>query len=204
MARQQAELRARAEAAAAGWPAAGLPGDRPPLFQCLLAWDCACVLAMNRLLAYPLVSTAARCISRLGNGELWGALLLAVALAPGDSGLRCALQLLAASALGLAIYKLVKLSAARARPCVRLAGLKLCTAPLDEHSFPSGHVLHAVSFAVIVTAYFPALGLLLVPFAVLTALVRVVLGLHYPTDVAAGVLIGLAVAALSFVVFPTA
>jgi undecaprenyl-diphosphatase len=41
----------------------------------------------------------------------------------------------------------------------------------------------------------PELGLLLVPFALLIAASRVVLGLHYPTDVAAGAAIGAALAA---------
>lgn len=170
------------------------------MLERLLAWDGACVLAMNRLLDYPYCSTAARCISRLGNGELWGLVLVALALLPGREGLPCALQLATASLLGLAIYKLVKTRAARPRPYVRINGLRMCTAPLDEHSFPSGHVLHAVSFAVIVTAHFPPLGLPLIAFAVLTAVVRVVLALHYPSDVAAGIAIGVAV--LSFVVGP--
>lgn len=176
--------------------------ERGATLERLLAWDGACVLALNRLLAYPRCGTCARWISRLGNGELWGVLLVALALLPGGAGLRCALQLAAASLLGLTIYKLVKTRAARPRPYVQMEGLRLGAPPLDEHSFPSGHVLHAVSFAVIVTAYFPALGLALAAFAVLTAVVRVVLALHYPSDVMAGIAIGATVAALSFLVAP--
>jgi len=61
-------------------------------------------------------------------------------------------------------------------------------------SFPSGHTLHAVAFTVLATHYFPELLVLLGPFAILVALSRVVLGLHYPSDVAAGGTIGLALA----------
>ena len=63
-------------------------------------------------------------------------------------------------------------------------------APLDEFSFPSGHTLHAVSFTLIALAYFPMLAPLLVPFTLLVALSRIVLGLHYPSDVLAATVIG--------------
>ncbi|MFP4516233.1 MAG: phosphatase PAP2 family protein, partial [Desulfovibrionales bacterium] len=72
------------------------------------------------------------------------------------------------------------------------------TAPLDWYSFPSGHTLHAVSFTIVVMAYFPVLGLVLIPFSVLIALSRLVLGLHYPSDVLAGSCIGAMVAFCSF------
>jgi undecaprenyl-diphosphatase len=49
---------------------------------------------------------------------------------------------------------------------------------------------------------FPELAWLLVPFAALIAASRVVLGLHYPSDVAAGALIGTALATLSMVLVP--
>jgi undecaprenyl-diphosphatase len=63
-------------------------------------------------------------------------------------------------------------------------------APLDHYSFPSGHTLHAVSFTVILTTYLPGLAGALVALASLIALSRVILGLHYPTDVAAGAALG--------------
>ena len=53
-------------------------------------------------------------------------------------------------------------------------------------SFPSGHTLHAASFTILALSSFPELGWLLVPFSSLVAVSRVVLGLHYPSDVAAG------------------
>jgi membrane-associated phospholipid phosphatase len=65
-------------------------------------------------------------------------------------------------------------------------------APLDEFSFPSGHTLHAVSFTIVALAYYPWLAPLLVPFTAGVALSRVVLGLHYPSDVlaATGIALG--------------
>ncbi|MNV30971.1 phosphatidylglycerophosphatase B [compost metagenome] len=70
-------------------------------------------------------------------------------------------------------------------------------APLDEFSFPSGHTLHAVSFTIVALAYYPWLAPLLVPFTVLIGLSRVVLGLHYPSDVLAATGIAALLAAAS-------
>jgi undecaprenyl-diphosphatase len=70
--------------------------------------------------------------------------------------------------------------------------------PLDRFSFPSGHTLHAAAFTTVALAYYPMLAWLLVPFAVLVAMSRVILGLHYPSDVFARAAIGLSLAAISF------
>ena len=70
-------------------------------------------------------------------------------------------------------------------------------ASIDEFSFPSGHTLHAVSFTTVAIAYVPWLALLLIPFALLVGASRVVLGLHYPSDVLAATAIGSALAAAS-------
>jgi len=67
----------------------------------------------------------------------------------------------------------------------------------STNSFPRGH---ADRRSIIVSGF--PLALLLVPFAVLTGVVRVVLGLHYPSDVLAGVVIGSGVAGLSLIALP--
>ena len=168
----------------------------------LAAFDGACVVTLNSMLGHRGCMLLARGISRLGDGELWVALILALALMPGDRGVRCALHVAAVALTGLLLYLLVKRRAGRPRPYRRLDGLQLCARPLDEFSFPSGHTLHAVAFAIVVPAYFPALGVLLLSFALLTGLVRVVLGLHYPSDVLAGIAIGAGVASLSLALVP--
>ena len=53
-----------------------------------------------------------------------------------------------------------------------------------------------MSFSTLALAYFPWLAVALVPFAALVALSRPVLGLHYPSDVLCGALIGYSIAQL--------
>ena len=69
--------------------------------------------------------------------------------------------------------------------------------PLDRYSFPSGHTLHAVLFTAIAIHHVPALAIVLVPFALLVAALRVVLGLYYLIDVLAGAALGALIAAVS-------
>ncbi len=88
----------------------------------------------------------------------------------------------------------------RERPFITHKAINRITAPLDRYSFPSGHTLHAVSFTITAWLIFPQLAVLLVPMALLIALSRVVLGLHYPTDVLAGAGLGGLLSALGFLV----
>jgi undecaprenyl-diphosphatase len=104
--------------------------------------------------------------------------------------------------VGVALYKYLKSRLVRERPYISLAGITAGTRALDRYSFPSGHTLHAVSFTTLAVTSFPELAWLLVPLAGLIAASRVVLGLHYPTDVAAGAIIGAALAVLSMVLMP--
>jgi undecaprenyl-diphosphatase len=133
--------------------------------------------------------------SRLGDGVLWYTLIATLALFYGSEGRQVALQCAVAGVSGLVIYRLLKNVLVRERPYMTHAAIVCAGKPLDRFSFPSGHTLHAVSFTVVVCCSLPVLAVVLVPAAVLIALSRVVLGLHYPSDVVAGGLLGALVGA---------
>lgn len=129
-------------------------------------------------------------VSRLGDGVFWYALMACLLLARGFEATPAVGRMLAAGGLCLVLYKWLKTRTGRPRPCARNDLIRTTVPPLDQYSFPSGHTLHAVSFSVVAVSYYPALIWLVLPFSVLVALSRVILGLHYPSDVAAGALLG--------------
>ena len=147
---------------------------------------------LNRGVEHRAIRVFFKVASRLGDGVIWYALMLALPLIYGEPGFRVGLIMLASSAVGLAVYKFLKRTFVRERPFIRHAGISLAGAPLDRYSFPSGHTLHAVAFTWQAVAAFPELGVVLIPLALAIAASRVVLGLHYPTDVLVGALLGAA------------
>lgn len=156
---------------------------------------------LHRVSSYrPVILLLVAC-SRLGDGCLWYTIMLALPFLLGPEGLACALQMGTAAALCLAIYKWLKALTRRARPYIHCPDIQACAKTLDQWSFPSGHTLHAVSFTVVLVRHFPEAGYVFWPYTVLVALSRVVLGLHYPSDVLAGAVIGVGVAAAVLTVF---
>ncbi len=145
---------------------------------------------LNGLSRQSIVRRVFQLVSRLGDGILWYALLLALPLVRGRAGLRPALVMALIGVIGVVLYKLLKRTFVRERPFITHSAISLQAAPLDRYSFPSGHTLHAVAFTWQAVAHFPELAWVLVPFASLVAASRVVLGLHYPTDVLVGAGIG--------------
>jgi len=167
---------------------------RADTLEILLEWDRRWTRRLNASVGIAPIRLVFRLVSRLGNGALWYALMLALSITQGRAGLETALRMLVAGAVGLLVYKLLKSATTRPRPYKVLRDIRAGIAPLDAFSFPSGHTLHAVAFTLVAISDFPALAPALVPFTLLIALSRVVLGLHYPSDVLAGAAIGAGVA----------
>jgi undecaprenyl-diphosphatase len=157
-------------------------------------------MRVNRACHRDSVREFFRVVSRLGDGFLWYLLLLLLPVLYGAAALLPAATMAGTAVVGIALYKALKHRLVRERPYVTFAGIRVGTPPLDRYSFPSGHTLHAVAFTTQATAHFPELAWLLVPFAALVAASRVVLGLHYPTDVLAGALLGASLAAAGLAV----
>lgn len=160
------------------------------LFRQLDALELGVCLRANRACRLHPVERFFGAVSRVGDGSIWYALIVLLPLTLGAQALEVSLRMAVTGAVGVLAYKLLKSRLVRQRPFVLHADIRSATPPLDRYSFPSGHTLHAVAFTTIASVYFPVLAWVLVPFAVLVAASRVVLGLHYPSDVLVGAALG--------------
>lgn len=136
-------------------------------------------------------------ISRLGDGVFWYGLMALLPLFYGMSAWQVSLQMMLTGLVCLLVYKQLKARTSRPRPFLASEAIFRTVPPLDQYSFPSGHTLHAVAFTCILFAWYPLLAWLVLPFTLLVAASRLVLGLHYPSDVLAGAVIGGGIAWLS-------
>lgn len=172
------------------------------IFKRMDEFELSLCLFCNRFGRWQTVERLFVVVSRLGNGVFWYTLVTLLVVVDGVRGSYAALHMIVVGLLGVIIYKLLKTRMVRQRPYLSWEQIRNGTAPLDLYSFPSGHTLHAVCFTTIACYYYPGLAWLLVPFAVLVALSRVVLGLHYPTDVLVGAILGGVLALVSFDYWP--
>lgn len=171
------------------------------LLERLVNFDMRVCGYLNRHVEKRLVRGFFTLVSRLGDGLFWYSLMTILPFVYGMGDIVVSLRMGAAGVSGLIIYKLIKSFTERPRPFVKSKSIVPGTAPLDQYSFPSGHTLHATSFSLTATHFHPELGWVLLPFAMLVAMSRIVLGLHYPTDVLAGAVIGLNLALLFVSIF---
>lgn len=163
----------------------------------IAAWDLALSVRLNRVCYRVTPRLVFRCISIAGDGIAWYALMAALLLAHRNEAVLPVLHMIGVGLACTVVYKWLKSRTLRPRPYQAHQSIQQFTAPLDRFSFPSGHTLHAVAFSLIAASYYPELSAVLTVFSALIAASRVVLGLHYPSDVLAGAGIGAAIALIS-------
>jgi len=166
-------------------------------FERLAHWDLQVCLRFNRVCHRLTWRLLFRCVSVLGDGIAWYALMAFLLLRDRNAAVTPVLHMMGVGLVCTASYKWLKACTLRPRPYQAHSAIEHFAAPLDRFSFPSGHTLHAIAFTVIASMHYPGLAWLLVPFTLLIAASRIVLGLHYPSDVVVGALLGATIAALS-------
>lgn len=84
----------------------------------------------------------------------------------------------------------------RRRPSIYDSSVAPLVKTPSSSSFPSGHSATAAAGTLSLSVLYPALAILVLPAGLLTMLSRIYLGVHYPFDVLAGALIGVATASV--------
>ena len=131
--------------------------------------------------------------TRGGDGWLWYAMGLVVLLFGGAVRSRALEAGVLAVGVGILLFQRLKKLTGRRRPATY--GEPHCWAkllPPDQFSFPSGHTITAFSAAVSLSLFYPELAVGLIFCAVSVATSRILLGMHFLSDVLAGAAIGTA------------
>lgn len=142
-----------------------------------------CLQRKHRLLFI----TLSRWVSRTADGHLYGI----AAVFFGLIGLWNIVNILFIGFLiERSLYFFLKNKLKRNRPQQAIPGFQSVIQPSDQFSFPSGHTSAAFLTLGITSAFYPSLSIPLLAWATWVGISRVMLGVHFPTDIVAGALLG--------------
>ncbi|MBQ6348659.1 MAG: phosphatase PAP2 family protein [Clostridia bacterium] len=171
--------------------------------QGLIDFEGSILLWIQNNLRSGFLDPIMKAITMLGDkGLIWILITLALLIARRTRklGVMCA----ASMVFGLIVTNLIiKNWAARIRPYEMVQGLN-CIVPLaKDWSFPSGHTTNSLACAWVLFRKAPRkFGVPALILAVLIAFSRLYVGIHYPTDVLGGAVIGLGSACLAMLLVP--
>jgi undecaprenyl-diphosphatase len=148
------------------------------------------MLRVNRWPAPRWVRVWMLCATRGGDGWLWYAMGLVIALFGGDTRWAAIAAATLAAGLGTGIFLKLKKATGRQRPCAFAPHCWATLLPPDQFSFPSGHTITAFAVALSLSHFYPGLELGLLFCATSVAASRILLGMHFLSDVIAGAAIG--------------
>ena len=128
--------------------------------------------------------------TRAGDGWLWYGMGLVLLLFGGPQRFLAIGAAALAAGLGIVLFLKLKKVTGRRRPTVFEPHCWATLLPPDQFSFPSGHTITAFAVAVTLSRFYPdlAAGLIFCAFSVAAS--RILLGMHFLSDVLAGALIG--------------
>lgn len=135
--------------------------------------------------------------SRLGDGWLWYALGIMLLLHGGSSRYAAVGCAGVAACTGILLFLALKKVCHRKRPCELAPHCWAALRPPDPFSFPSGHTISAFAIALSVGFFYPEMLAPLLLAAATIAVSRIVLGMHFVSDVVIGAMIGIGLACLS-------
>lgn len=171
------------------------------MLQFIATRDHRLMRKVNRWPAPKWVRLSSIAATRAGDGWLWYLAGLLVLLFGGDDRFAALAAAGSAAITGIGLFISLKKISGRKRPCEYETHVWAHLLPPDQFSFPSGHTITAFAVAVCIGAFYPVLlgALLFCAFAIATS--RILLGMHFLSDVVVGALVGSGLAIASFELF---
>jgi undecaprenyl-diphosphatase len=131
--------------------------------------------------------------TRLGDGWLWYGVGVLLLFSGGRRRFDAIGAGVVAALLGIGVFLLLKQVSRRTRPCDLEPHCWSMITPADEFSFPSGHAITAFAVAMVLGRYYPHFEWWLLLAATSIAVSRILLGMHFLSDVVAGSAMGMAI-----------
>ncbi|TQV86857.1 phosphatase PAP2 family protein [Aliikangiella coralliicola] len=131
-----------------------------------------------------------RMLSRTGDGWLYAIIAFSLLGYDYQQHQNFFYSCLLGFALEVPLYMILKNKFKRNRPQDYLQNFQAKINPSDQFSFPSGHTAAAFVMAVQILIFFPAFAILAIAWATMIGFCRILLGVHFPGDIFAGVMLG--------------
>lgn len=171
------------------------------MLQLIATGDHKLMRKVNKWPAPKWVRLGAIVATRAGDGWLWYLTGLAVLLFGDDNRLVTIAAAGSAALVGIGVFKVLKKISGRKRPCEIEPHCWSHILPPDRFSFPSGHTITAFAVAVTLGTFYPSLLFALLFCALCIAASRVLLGMHFLSDVLVAALLGTGLALSSHAAF---
>jgi|GEM_PF-142674 len=172
------------------------------VFNWLLQREKRVFLWINGRLHHKFLNFILYYITHLGGATLTICITSVLAILAPHPWNRVGLQSLIALGLSHIPVAIIKKLYPRIRPHLAHPQTNTFRKPLVDHSFPSGHSTAIFSMLLPIMIQFPVLTMVLLPLALIVALSRIYLGLHYPSDCFVGAFIGTLFAVITVACWP--
>src|SRR5580692_11699689 len=139
--------------------------------------------------------------TKAGDGWLWYALSAVIVIFGGQDRWAALTAAWSAGGAGAMIFAVLKKVTGRKRPNQIEPHCWATLLPPDQFSFPSGHTMTAFAVAIPLSMFYPSLTIGLLFCALSIAMSRILLGMHFLSDVVAGALIGTGLGYLGYFAF---